>query len=70
MYSRTFGVALVLAACMAMPVAAHHSHGNYDVSKWTVMEGVVKTIVFIAPHSIVHLDVKNAKGETTTWALL
>ena len=33
------------------------------------MEGVVKTIVFIAPHSIVHLDVKNAKGETTTWAL-
>jgi hypothetical protein len=34
-----------------------------------VLEGVVKKIVFISPHSIVHLDVKNAKGETITWAL-
>ena len=69
MYRTAFGVALILAACLVMPIAAHHSHGNYDITKWTVMEGIVKTIVFIAPHSIVHLDVKNAKGETTTWAL-
>ena len=69
MYRTAFGVALILAACLVMPIAAHHSHGNYDTSKWTVLEGVVRQIVFIAPHSIVHLDVKNAKGETTTWAL-
>ena len=68
-YGGQVGVALVCAACLAAPVRAHHSHGNYDVSKWTVMEGVVRQIVFIAPHSIVHLDVKNAKGETTIWAL-
>src|SRR5215510_897771 len=70
MVSRTtLVVAFIVVASLASPVAAHHSHGNYDTSKWTVMEGVVKLIVFIAPHSIVHLDVKNAKGETTTWAL-
>jgi hypothetical protein len=68
-YGAQVGSALVGAACLTAPVRAHHSHGNYDVSKWTVMEGVVKKIVFISPHSIVHLDVKNAKGETTTWAL-
>ena len=69
MYPRAFGVSLVLTLCLAMPVDAHHSHGNYDTSKWTVLEGVVRQIVFIAPHSIVHLDVKNDKGETTIWAL-
>lgn len=66
---KAFNIALVCAVGLTAPVGAHHSHGNYDTSKWTVMEGVVKQIVFIAPHSIVHLDVKNAKGETTTWAL-
>jgi hypothetical protein len=48
---------------------AHHSHANYDISKWTVIEGTVKQVVFIAPHSIVYLDVKDAKGETAIWAL-
>ena len=66
---RAVGAALICATYLATPVRAHHSHGNYDVSKWTVVEGVVRQIVFIAPHSIVHLDVKNAKGETTIWAL-
>ena len=69
MFSRLLAVAIICIAGLVTPVAAHHSHGNYDVSKWTVMEGVVRQIVFIAPHSIVHLDVKNAKGETTIWAL-
>jgi len=69
MLSRFLVVATICMAGLTTPVAAHHSHGNYDVSTWTVMEGVVKRIVFIAPHSIVHLDVRNAKGETTTWAL-
>lgn len=65
---KAFGVALVWAACLAVPITAHHSHGNYDLTKWTVMEGVVKQIVFIVPHSIVYLDVKE-EGETVTWAL-
>jgi hypothetical protein len=52
-----------------MPAVAHHSHANYDVSKWTVIEGTVKQAVLIAPHSIVYLDVKNADGTMSTWAL-
>ena len=33
------------------------------------MEGTVKQVVFIAPHSIVYLDVKDAKADTAIWAL-
>ena len=54
---------------LALPAWAHHSHGNYDLSKWEMMQGTVKQVVFIVPHSIVYLDVKDAKGETTMWAL-
>jgi hypothetical protein len=63
------GVALVLVTSLAVSVAAHHSHGNYDLTKWTVIEGTVRQIVFIVPHSMVYLDVKGDKGEMATWAL-
>ena len=69
MHLKAFAVASMCAACLAVPVAAHHSHGNYDLSKWTVMEGNVKQVIFIVPHSIVYLDVKDEKGETAMWAL-
>ena len=65
---------LVAAALPALLVAsatalAHHSHANYDITKWIEIEGTVKQVVFIAPHSLVYLDVKDAKGETVIWAL-
>src|SRR5262245_64757182 len=66
---KAFGVAFLCATCLTVPLLAHHSHGNYDISTWTVMEGTVKQIVFIVPHSIVYIDVKDAKGEPATWAL-
>jgi hypothetical protein len=65
--------ALILTAACALlvtaPLAAHHSHGNYDLSTWTTMEGTVKQVLLIVPHSIVYLDVKDDKGETVTWSL-
>jgi len=65
-----FRVAASLAALiLATPVLAHHSHAMYDISKWIELEGTVKRVVLIAPHSIVYLDVKSANGETATWAL-
>ena len=69
MQPKSFAIAVLAAVALALPVAAHHSHGNYDLSKWTSMEGVVKQVVLVVPHSIVYMDVKDAKGETTTWSL-
>jgi hypothetical protein len=58
-----------LTASFASPVAAHHSHANYDITRWTEMQGTVRQLVLMAPHSIVHLDVKDEKGGVVTWAL-
>ena len=69
MRNRIFAAAFVCVAGLAVSVTAHHSHANYDISKWTVLEGTVKQVIMIAPHSIVYLDVKGEKGETSTWAL-
>jgi hypothetical protein len=64
--------ACLAVACLAIgaiPVRAHHSHGNYDVAHWTTMEGTVKELHLLVPHSWVYMDVKDDKGEVTTWAL-
>ena len=66
---KAFGLATLCAVLLALPAWAHHSHGNYDLSQWTTMEGTVKQVVFIVPHSIVYLDVKNEKAEMVTWSL-
>jgi Family of unknown function (DUF6152) len=59
------GIGALVAATAAH---AHHSHGNYDLTKWTTMEGEVKELHLLVPHSWIYLDVKE-KGETVTWAL-
>jgi hypothetical protein len=50
------------------PAAAHHSHGNY-VSTFMDIEGVVKQVHLLNPHSWIYLEVKNASGQPQTWAL-
>jgi len=67
--ARTAVAAILCVTGLGVPLAAHHSHANYDVTTWTVMEGTVKQLVLMAPHSIVYLDVKDDKGTTATWAL-
>jgi len=65
-------LSITTIALMALvaPVAAHHSHGAFDLSKWTPMEGVVRQVILVVPHAIVYMDVTNEKtGETTVWAL-
>ena len=69
---RTAVVAFLCVAGFAAEIAtlsAHHSHANYDVTTWTVLEGTVKQLVLMAPHSIVYLEVKDEKGTVATWAL-
>src|ERR1700687_4129889 len=61
--------AAVCAAFLIAPVRAHHSHGNYDLTKWTTMEGAVKEVRLFVRHSVMFLDVKDEKGEPTTWPL-
>ncbi|MBI4885677.1 MAG: hypothetical protein HY824_01160 [Acidobacteria bacterium] len=60
-----FGV--VGAIILALPAWAHHSHGNY-VDTFTDIEGVVKEVHLVVPHSWVYIEVKDATGPVI-WAL-
>ena len=66
---RFLTLAAICAVFSVVPVRAHHSHGNYDLTKWTTMEGTVKELHLLVPHSWVYVDVKDDKGQPTTWAL-
>jgi hypothetical protein len=54
---------------LALPSAAHHSHGNYDLTKWLPYQGTVKEVHWVVPHSWIYLEVKDEKGKATVWAL-
>ena len=70
MLTRCLTLAAVCAICAVVPVRAHHSHGNYDLTTWTTMNGEVKELHLLVPHSWIYLDVKDdKKGQVTTWAL-
>lgn len=64
----------VLAASLAglalfgVGATAHHSHGNYT-DTFVDIEGVVKEVHLLNPHSWIYIEVKNASGQPQTWAL-
>jgi hypothetical protein len=64
----TLSLAAICAVSFGLPAWAHHSHGNYEI-KPTDITGVVKEVHLIVPHSWVYMEVKDAKGQTQTWAL-
>ena len=61
------GLATICVLALAMPTAAHHSHGNYTDGTMDI-EGVVKEVHLVVPHSYVYIDVKKG-GSTETWVL-
>jgi hypothetical protein len=63
--------ALAIAVCavfVALPVRAHHSHGNY-ADTFIDVEGTVKEVHLLNPHSWIYLEVRDAGGQPQTWSL-
>ena len=58
-----------VALAVAVPVWAHHSHGNYDMEVYTNLTGTIKEAHFLNPHSWIYLEVKEKDDTTTVWAL-
>ena len=63
-----FGLTVLYALSIAAAAAAHHSHGNYE-DAFIDLQGTVKEVHLLNPHSWVYLDVRNANGQVQTWAL-
>ena len=67
---KSLSLAALFAFCLASPAWPHHSHGAYVAGpNATHLEGTVKEVQLINPHSWIYLEVKDSKGELTTWAL-
>ena len=66
---RCLALAAICALLSVSAVQAHHSHGNYDTTVWTTMEGKVTELHLLVPHSWLYVEVKDAKGESTVWAI-
>jgi hypothetical protein len=54
---------------LTSPALAHHSHGNYDVTKWASFQGTVKEVHLVNPHSWIYVEIKDDKGQATMWAM-
>ena len=59
-------LALLIACGQA---AAHHGSSNYDLSKSVSVKGTVTQFDFINPHSAIHLEAKDDKGNTEQWLI-
>jgi len=61
---------VIVTLLNAAPVLAHHGRGStYDTKKELPLKGVVKEVVWRNPHIAIFLDVKDANGKVTTWAI-
>jgi hypothetical protein len=50
-------------------VSAHHGSSNYDLSKPTSVKGTIIKFEFINPHSAIHLEAKDDKGNAQEWLI-
>ena len=65
-------ITYLTAACVAlvgMSASAHHSHGQYEET-FSDIEGVVKELHLLTPHSWLYIEVKGATGAPEILSLI
>jgi hypothetical protein len=67
---RILAIAMLAAALLpsAAPLFAHHSFAaEYDAGKPITLKGKVTEFEWVNPHSWLHVEVKDDKGNTVSW---
>jgi len=63
-------VAIFVLLAAVVPVWAHHSFAaEYDGKELITLKGVISKVEWTNPHTYIYLDVKDASGKVTSWAL-
>jgi hypothetical protein len=67
---KPIALSLIVILLLAMPVHAHHNYRlNFDNSIEITLEGVVTKVSWMNPHISIYLDVVDADGNVTNWAM-
>jgi hypothetical protein len=69
---RTIRIAIGVTAALLIsrPLIAHHSFAaEYDATKPVTLTGSVTKVEWMNPHVYFHIDVKDAAGAVTNWAI-
>jgi len=68
MLGAMLGMALAFFAS-ASAAFAHHGSSIYDMSKTITVRGTVTEFAFVNPHSAVHLEARDDKGNIEQWLI-
>lgn len=68
MQLKTLGIAIIAAQAVATTAWAHHSHGNYQMTEYTELDGTVTDVYWINPHAWIYMDVETENG-MENWAM-
>jgi hypothetical protein len=49
------------------PALAHHGTAGYDMDKIVTLKGTISSFNWSNPHVVIHIAVKNDKGESQDW---
>jgi hypothetical protein len=63
------GILAILLLVASAAVAHHSVAGQFDTSKSLTLKGSISKVNWMNPHIYVYLDVKEADGTMSTWAL-